>query len=69
MASSRPPAVIWRKSSYSASGNCVEVASLPEGGLAVRDSKNREEGPSLVFTLSEWRAFIAGVKDGEFDPS
>jgi len=61
-----PPALSWRKSSYSESGSCVEVAWLPNRDLAVRDSKDRE-GPALVFTPAEWRAFLAGVRDGEFD--
>lgn len=58
----------WRKSSYSGNqgGNCVEVADLPDGGMAVRDSKD-PEGSTLVFTPAEWAAFTAGVKDGEFD--
>ncbi|HUK71160.1 MAG TPA: DUF397 domain-containing protein [Streptosporangiaceae bacterium] len=34
--------------------------------ILMRDSKN-PEGPVLAFTEAEWRAFIAGVKDGEFD--
>jgi hypothetical protein len=58
----------WRKSTYSNGngGNCVEVASLPDGGRAVRDSKDRR-GPVLRFTTSEWAAFTAGVRGGEFD--
>lgn len=36
--------LIWRKSSHSGSGDqCVEVAALPGGGMAIRDSKH----PSL----------------------
>lgn len=58
----------WHKSSYS-NGNggsaCVEVATLGDG-RAVRDSKDRS-GPALFFTPAEWAAFVAGVKDGEFD--
>lgn len=34
--------------------------------ILMRDAK-RPEGPILVFTPSEWEAFIGGVKDGEFD--
>ncbi|WP_245647176.1 DUF397 domain-containing protein [Microtetraspora niveoalba] len=58
----------WKKSSRSGSsgGNCVEVASNLPGVIAVRDSKN-PDGPKLLFTPAEWRAFIGGVKDGEFD--
>jgi hypothetical protein len=61
--------VAWRKSSYSNEngGNCVEVADLPDGGRLVRDTKDQGRGPVLRFTEAEWRAFIAGVKDGEFD--
>jgi Domain of unknown function (DUF397) len=34
--------------------------------ILMRDSKH-PDGPVLAFTEAEWRAFIAGVKDGEFD--
>jgi hypothetical protein len=34
--------------------------------IAVRDSKD-PSGPMLLFTPLEWRAFVAGVRDGEFD--
>jgi hypothetical protein len=57
----------WFKSSLSgACGDCVEVASLPSGGIGVRDSKD-VRGPVLRFTPSEWNAFIGGVRMGEFD--
>ena len=57
----------WRKSRHSANEEgCVETAFLPHGGVAVRDSKDRG-GPTLVYTPREWRAFIAGVKEGEFE--
>lgn len=46
---------------------CVEVADLGSGP-AVRDSKN-PTGPALTFTATEWAAFTAGVKAGEFDRS
>jgi len=53
------PDLVWRRSSYSGSGggNCVEVADLPEGGTALRDSKHPHQG---FFTLpaAEWTAFI-----------
>jgi len=55
------------KSSLSFSNsNCVEVASLPDGGIGVRDSKD-SAGPVLRFTSDEWRAFLGGVRNGEFD--
>ncbi|GIH10688.1 DUF397 domain-containing protein [Rhizocola hellebori] len=58
---------VWRKSTRSGDngGACVEVAALPDA-VAVRDSKD-PTGPALIFTPAEWRAFIGGAKDGEFD--
>jgi hypothetical protein len=59
--------ITWKKSARSSiNGNCVEVAPLSEGCVGVRDSKN-QSGPVLVFTPDEWKAFVGGVKDGEFD--
>ncbi|WP_282785777.1 DUF397 domain-containing protein, partial [Nocardia sp. CC201C] len=56
----------WRKSTKSGSqAECVEVAELPNGGMAVRDSKD-PSGPMLRFTAGEWDAFIAGAEQGEF---
>jgi hypothetical protein len=43
----------------------VEVAFV-DGAIAVRDSRN-PTGPVLLFTRSEWDAFVGGAKDGEFD--
>ena len=57
----------WIKSSYSGyQGNCVEVATLPTGEVAVRNSRF-PTGPALVYTRDEMAAFVAGAKDGEFD--
>lgn len=56
----------YRKSSRStAAGNCVEVADLPSGHRAVRDSKDTA-GPVLTFTPSEWSAFTAAIRVGDF---
>jgi hypothetical protein len=55
----------WRKSPHSGTNGCVEVAFL-EGHVAVRDSKD-SASPVLVFTTREWKAFLGGVRDGEFD--
>jgi hypothetical protein len=58
----------WYKSSVSSyNGNCVEVSHLRDGRVAVRDTKERTSGPTLIFTRPEWEAFLEGAKDGEFD--
>ncbi|MGW7461163.1 DUF397 domain-containing protein [Streptomyces sp. NPDC054797] len=57
--------VTWEKSSYSlANGDCVEVAYLPGGAVALRDSKSRGVAP-LRFTAAEWTAFRSGIAAGE----
>lgn len=58
----------WFKSSFSngQGGDCVETRRLPDGSRAVRHSKD-PDGPALIFSTSEWDAFVAGVKAGEFD--
>jgi hypothetical protein len=64
----------WRKSSYSGEdgGARIEIAFPPgskEGSdhvIAMRDGSD-PDSPALIFTPDEWRAFTAGVNDGEFD--
>ena len=61
------PGSNWVKSSLSFSnGNCVEVASLPDNKIGVRNSRD-SEGPVLRFTPDEWHAFLGGARNGEFD--
>ena len=55
----------WRKSSFSAESNCVEMAALPDGTVAMRDS--READNVFKFTRAQISAFLRGVKAGEFD--
>jgi hypothetical protein len=58
---------LWRKSTASnPSGACVEVAALAGGDVAVRNSRH-PSGPALVYTRAEITAFLAGVRNGEFD--
>jgi hypothetical protein len=58
----------WRTSSFSGNGggNCVEVGQATDGTILVRDTKDRGR-PAHRYTLTEWRAFVAGVGNGEFD--
>lgn len=65
------PAVLaalpWRKSRASnPSGNCVELAPLPGGDVAVRNSRH-PAGPVLIYTRAELAAFLKGAQNGEFD--
>jgi hypothetical protein len=57
----------WRKSSHSnGATNCVEVALLPDGSVGVRHSR-RPDGAVIVYSRTEWAAFLAGVKAEEFE--
>jgi len=63
----RGVAAPWVKSSYSGptGGNCVEIAFLADGDVAMRNSRD-PGGPALIFTRAEWDAFLDGARDGEF---
>lgn len=56
----------YTKSTYSGAGGCVEVRLLNDGMIGLRDSKDVSKPPHL-FTSTEWEAFLAGVRDGQFD--
>ena len=64
------PEPAWRRSSHCGSHhNCVEIAwrrGAADIAILVRDSKFPGREP-LAFTPGEWAAFLARVKDGEFD--
>ncbi len=61
------PRLRWFKSSFSAANtSCVETAFLLDRTL-LRDSKLGDASPVLTFTDTEWAAFTAGVRAGEFD--
>lgn len=56
----------WRSAASGAvNSDQVEVARVDKG-YAMRDSRH-PDGPILLFTVAEWDAFVAGVRDGEFD--
>ena len=59
--------VRWQKSRYSNSqGTCVELARLPGGEIAVRNSRH-PDGPALIYTQAEIQALIQGARAGDFD--
>ena len=58
--------LVWIKAQVSTSyGQCVQVASAP-GGVAMRDSKD-PDGPILLYTRTEFKAFLDGARNGDFD--
>jgi Domain of unknown function (DUF397) len=58
--------MIWKKSSFCADRQCVEVALVGADMIAVRDGKNIEQ-PHLVFNGKDWHAFLDAVTAGEYN--
>jgi hypothetical protein len=57
----------WRRSSRcSSESTCVEVALLNSGLIGIRDAKQPDGSPFLTVDRDSWRAFLHGVKAGEF---
>jgi hypothetical protein len=57
----------WRKSRHSnPSGNCVEIAELAGGTVAIRNSRF-PDGPALICARTDFTEFLAGARDGNFD--
>jgi len=54
----------WTKSTYCDTAACVEVAEIGDA-VGVRQTEDGER--VLLVSREAWRAFVAGVKDGEFD--
>jgi hypothetical protein len=66
LSASERESLSWLKArSSTANGQCVELASAV-GNVAIRDSKD-PDGPILVYTRSEFRTFLEGARNGEFD--
>jgi hypothetical protein len=59
--------LVWRKSRHSnPSGNCVELAELPDGRVALRNSRH-PSGPILVYERDDMAGFVLSAKNGTFD--
>jgi hypothetical protein len=59
--------LVWRKSSRSVTGACVEVARAPSGPVLLRDSKD-PDGVVLTFPSRAFSLLIDDVKAGNLDP-
>jgi Domain of unknown function (DUF397) len=57
---------VWITSRACNNSACVQVAHLPGGMVALRDSKDTAKA-AHVFDSEEWAAFVTGVRAGEFD--
>ncbi len=56
---------VWRRSGRCESAHCVEVADLGAAGFGLRDSVSPAQ--HMVVSAEAFRAFVSGVKSGEFD--
>jgi hypothetical protein len=56
--------IVWRKSTASSGGSCLEVAAH-NGLVLVRDSMN-PTGVVLSLSPAAWCAFLAGAYKGDF---
>ncbi|GHJ24860.1 DUF397 domain-containing protein [Streptomyces albus] len=56
---------VWESAPGGPDDERVEIAQLPGGAVAMRNSK--EPDVVLRYTAAEWRAFVLGARDGEFD--
>ncbi|MFF4950248.1 DUF397 domain-containing protein [Streptomyces chattanoogensis] len=56
---------VWERAPGPADAEAVEIAFLERGAVAMRNSTD----PDVVlrYTEAEWRAFVLGARDGEFD--
>lgn len=58
--------LIFERSSYCANSCCLEVA-LETGAGKIHVRNSLDPGTRIAFSAEEWRAFLAGVKNNEFD--
>ena len=63
MLKENPTAAVWRKSSFSANGDCIEVA-IQNGSVLIRDTKNRSGG-TISASSSAWQEFIQAIRSNK----
>lgn len=55
----------WRVAQRCNGGECVRIA--PSGdAVVIGDSKN-PDGPYLTYSRTEWKTFVDGIRQGDFD--
>jgi hypothetical protein len=58
--------VVWVRPGEDKGNTEIEIAYLPDGaGVAMRSAL--DPGHTLRYTPAEWKAFVLGARDGEFD--
>lgn len=63
-----PQIGVWFKSSFSTPANTGCVETMFDGrNVHVRDTKAGPDARVQVYNQTEWDAFIAGARAGEFD--
>jgi len=55
----------WRRASFCASNECVEVA--PHNGMIIMRNSTGPRDRVIQYTAEEWQSFVLGIKAGEFD--
>ncbi|HEV2377546.1 MAG TPA: DUF397 domain-containing protein [Streptosporangiaceae bacterium] len=56
----------WRKASFCASSECLEVGSSDDGMILVRDSAE-PRGHMLRWTPAQWQSLVGSIKAGRLD--
>lgn len=61
--------VAWHISTYSPNngGSCVEAGTLADGSDRIAVRHSHPDAEVILYTRTEWEAFLAGVRNGEFD--
>jgi predicted secreted Zn-dependent protease len=57
--------LVWHRVVSCEGGACVEVAATGDAVL-LRSSAN-PDGTPVTLSRDEWRAFLTGVREGDFD--
>jgi hypothetical protein len=60
-----PGGFVWRVARDCDGGNCIQVA--PSAGMILIGDTKNPDGPVLSYTRAEWDAFVAGIRQGDFD--